>query len=99
MTTSAPPSTRETALLLVQKRGRRYQATADAPTTAIICEAGPVRVCHSRRMVAAKAGTAAPITRRIASRSWRRIHIVRPQPIIPVIGSATTSVAMRQPCR
>ena len=72
---------------------------AAQPTTAIICDAGPVRVCHSSRTEATKPGTAAPITRRSSSRSFRRRQIGSPHPIAPVIGSATIKVAMRQPCR
>ncbi len=72
---------------------------AAAPTAAIICEAGPVRVCHSSSSVAAIPGAAAPIVRRRRPRSPRRRQIIRPQPIAPVTGKAAISVAMRQPWR
>ena len=73
---------------------------AAPPTTASICDAGPVRVCQNSRSVAARQGSAAPMTRRRSSRSLRRTMTSTPQPITPVTGSAMINVAMRhRACR
>ena len=67
--------------------------------TAIICEAGPVRVCQNRSRVAAMPGKAAPMVRRSSSGSpRRRIQMSTSQPTAPVAGRAMISEAMRQPC-
>ena len=54
---TAAPAARSAGYFNFQNNGHKVQTRAAAPTLAIICAAGPVRVCHRRSSDAARAGT------------------------------------------
>ena len=94
------PTTRTALHFVFQASGTRIHAKAAAPTVAIICAAGPVRVCHSSRSGRGEArrGGAEDAPQQVAIRAGAAKRAA-PSRSLPVIGSATTSGAMRQPWR